>query len=52
MNKTNSSRFNAGGFAIGLGVAVALAAALGPAIGIPVGAGLAVVFGLSRERGC
>ncbi|MDB6114190.1 MAG: hypothetical protein JWQ83_533 [Lacunisphaera sp.] len=52
MNPSISTRFNVGRFAIGLGVAVALTAALGPTIGIPVGLGLAVVFGLTAERKC
>jgi len=52
MNPSTTSRFHAGRFAIGLGVAVALSAALGPAIGIPVGLGLAVVFGLAPGRRC
>ena len=52
MNQSTTSRFHPGRFAIGLGVAVALTAALGPAIGIPVGLGLAVVFGLTDGRKC
>jgi hypothetical protein len=52
MNQSNSSRFNLGGFAIGLGVGVALSVALGPTLGIPMGAGLAVVFGLNRTHKC
>jgi len=52
MNKSTVSRFNVSGFAIGLGVGVALAAALGPALGLPVGAGLAIVFGLTARRQC
>ncbi len=52
MNKPASFRFNAGGFAIGLGVGVALSASLGPALGIPLGLGLAVVFGLNQKQNC
>ncbi len=52
MNPSTTSRFNAGRFAIGVGVAVALSAALGAAIGIPVGLGLAVVFGFTARRDC
>lgn len=52
MNKTTPIRFNASGFAIGVGVTVALAAALGPTIGVPTGLGLAVVFGLTPARKC
>ena len=52
MNQSTTSRFHPGRFAIGVGVTVALAAALGPAIGIPVGLGLAVVFGFTARRDC
>jgi len=52
MNQSTSSPFNGGRFAIGVGVAIALSAALGPAIGIPVGFGLAVVFGFTARRDC
>ncbi len=52
MNKSTCSRFNFTGAAIGLAVGVALSAALGPARGIPLGLGLAVVFGLTAERKC
>lgn len=52
MNPSTTTRFHAGRFAIGLGVAVALSAALGPVIGVPVGLGLAIVFGLTPERRC
>jgi|GEM_PF-2053810 len=52
MNPSTSSRFSPARFAIGLGVTVALAAALGPVIGVPVGLGLAVVFGLTPAEKC
>ena len=52
MTPSTSARFNPARFAIGLGVAVALSAALGPTIGLPVGLGLAVVFGLTPGRKC
>jgi len=52
MNTPIPSRFNYGGFAIGLGVGVALWASLGAALGIPMGIGLAVVFGLRAPRNC
>jgi len=52
MNQSASARFHPARFAIGMGVAVALSAALGPTIGIPVGLGLAVVFGLTAGRKC
>ena len=52
MNKTTSTRFNLSGFAIGLGVGAALCASSGPALGIPMGLGLAVVFGLTSKGKC
>jgi hypothetical protein len=52
MNQTTSSRFSPARFAIGLGVAGALSAALGPVTGVPVGLGLAVVFGLTPGQKC
>ncbi len=52
MNPSASPRFSPSRFAIGLGVTVALAAAFGPVIGLPVGLGLAVVFGLTPGQKC
>ena len=52
MNKSTSSRFNLSGFAIGLGVGAALCASNGPVLGIPMGIGLAIVFGLTSKRKC
>jgi hypothetical protein len=52
MNPSQPSRFNLSGAAIGVGVGTALCASSGPAVGIPLGLGLAVVFGLTRKRKC
>jgi hypothetical protein len=52
MNKSTVSRFNFSGAAIGLGVGAALCAALDPWLGIPMGLGLALVFGRTTARKC
>jgi hypothetical protein len=52
MNPTKLPRFNPSSFAIGLGAGLALCASSGAAVGVPVGLGLAVVFGLTTARKC
>ena len=52
MNKSLHSRFNPGGFTIGLAAGLALSVSLGLATGMALGAGLAVVFGLAPARKC
>ena len=52
MTPSKPSRFNLPGIAIGLGVGCALCASSGFALGIPIGVGLAVVFGLTGARKC
>jgi hypothetical protein len=50
--KSNPSRFNASGIAMGVGVGAALCVSSGPVAGIPLGVGLAIAFGFALAQRC